>query len=196
MVDSENKQQYITVIGSNFLGFAIWDLIKESFSTYLKTDFSKKRFQTSIWEHTHAAAAIVLSVIRIEAYRNRIYCLEKEKVSRSVPDDLCNILAQKEHGFTTDKLKDIGNELFARIKKSKAEGRTLTLKIKYADFEQITRSKTVNKIINTPELINKIALELLHSITPINKKIRLIGLTVSNFYEKEEKYPLQLTLEL
>jgi len=112
MSEHIDRQEYITVIGSNFLEFVIWGLIDESLKVYLNTDFSKKRFQTSIWEHSHAAAAIVLSVIGIEAYRNRIYCLKGIKVGRSVPNDLCKILRDKKVGFPVDKLQDILTEVF------------------------------------------------------------------------------------
>ena len=109
-----NRQKYITVIGSNFLAFVIWDLVEESFATYQNTDFAKKRFQTSIWEHGHAAAAIILSVIGIEAYRNRIYFLEKRGIDRrsSVTSHLCNILAKKSISFPTSKLKPLLEEVF------------------------------------------------------------------------------------
>ena len=112
MTDSANKQEYITVIGTSFLDFVIWDLVKESFVTYRATDFSKKRFQTSIWEHGHAAAAIVLGVIGIEAYRNRIYFLEKGRINRSVPNDLCKILTKKSTNFPTSKLQALLEEVF------------------------------------------------------------------------------------
>ena len=106
------KEKYITVIGANFLDFVVWDLVKESFTTYCKTDFSKKRFQTSIWEHGHAAAAIVLSVLGIEAYRNRIYCLEKCEVHGSVSNDLCSMITKKSNNFPASKLKGLLEEVF------------------------------------------------------------------------------------
>ena len=113
VTDSANKQEYITVIGTNFLDFVIWDLVKESFATYRNTDFSKRRSQTSMWEHGHAAAAIVLSVIGIEAYRNRIYFLEKSRINRrSVTDDLCKILTRKSINFPTSKLQALLEEVF------------------------------------------------------------------------------------
>ena len=107
-----DRQEYITVIGSNFLEFVVLGLIDESLKAYLKTDFSKKGFQTSVWEHSHAAAAIVLSVIGIEALRNRIYFLKGIKVDRSVPNDLCEILRDEKVGFPADKLQDMLTEVF------------------------------------------------------------------------------------
>lgn len=112
MSEHIDRQEYITVIGSSFLDFVVWGLIDESLEAYINTDFSKKRFQTSIREHTHAAAAIVLSVIGIEAYRNRLYFLKGRKVGRIVPDDLCKMLRDEKGGFPADKLQDVLTEVF------------------------------------------------------------------------------------
>jgi hypothetical protein len=112
MSEHMGRQEYITVIGSNFLEFVVWGLLDESLKAYLKTDFSKKRFQTSVWEHSHAAAAIVLSVIGIEAFRNRIYCLKGIKVGRRVPENLCEVLRDARASFPADKLQDILTEVF------------------------------------------------------------------------------------
>ena len=82
-----------------------------------------------------------------------------------------------------------------RIRKSGKSGRTVTLKVKYADFEQITRSHTVADPISGAEDIRKAGLSLLHSILPINKGIRLLGLTLSSLVSKEDPVNRQLTLD-
>jgi len=72
-------------------------------------------------------------------------------------------------------------ELVRRLEKDGFEGKTLTLKIKFADFQQITRSYTHDKALVTKEDILPLAKLLLkevdiHSAHPI----RLMGLSVSN----------------
>jgi DNA polymerase-4 len=52
-----------------------------------------------------------------------------------------------------DELEKIGQTLYRRIEKSKAYGRTLTIKIKFSDFKQITRSKTYPIEIDTYEVL-------------------------------------------
>ena len=79
-------------------------------------------------------------------------------------------------------------ELAGRIEKSGFEGRTLTLKIKFADFTQITRSISQEKILKRKEDILPLAKRLLlqvdySSIHPI----RLIGLSVSNATSEEAR---------
>jgi len=89
-------------------------------------------------------------------------------------------------------------KLMERMKKNNYSGKTLTLKIKFANFEQITRSKTYIQSIDNFDLLHKIAKELLYSIdiSNANTKIRLLGLTVSNFIEKNNSKEIQLTLDL
>ncbi len=72
-------------------------------------------------------------------------------------------------------------ELVRRIKKDNFEGRTLTLKVKYADFTQITRSITQRSILTTKDEILPLAKRLVKSAAfSAAHPIRLLGLSVSN----------------
>ena len=71
-------------------------------------------------------------------------------------------------------------ELVRRIEKNDFEGRTLTLKVKFEDFQQITRSITVDHILRTKDDILPLAKKLMHSVEYHSHPIRLIGLGVSN----------------
>jgi DNA polymerase-4 len=64
-----------------------------------------------------------------------------------------------------------------------AFGRTATVKVKYADFQQITRSRSRPVPINTHASLRSASLELIRSVLPTPKPIRLVGVTVSNFGE-------------
>jgi DNA polymerase-4 len=79
----------------------------------------------------------------------------------------------------------IADILIQRIKNSGGSGKSLTLKVKYSDFKQITRSKTLPEIL-TETQIKSIGINLLESIPNINKGIRLIGLQTANF-DQENK---------
>jgi DNA polymerase-4 len=93
-----------------------------------------------------------------------------------------------------DQMYPIEAELWRRLQRARTFGRTLTLKIKFDDFEQITRSKTISGLMDTEAILHKTAVELLKAEEPFIKGVRLLGLTVSNFNE-EKKGPVQLTLE-
>ena len=81
-------------------------------------------------------------------------------------------------------------ELVRRIEKNDFEGRTLTLKVKFLDFQQITRSITVDHILRTKDEILPLAKQLMRSVEFFDKQsgfaerhshpIRLLGLGVSN----------------
>ena len=65
-------------------------------------------------------------------------------------------------------------------------GRTVTVKIKYADFQQITRSRSHPAAVSTHGDLWAAALNLVRSVLPAEKGIRLVGVTVSNFVEARE----------
>lgn len=79
-------------------------------------------------------------------------------------------------------------ELLERIAKSGFEGRTLTLKVKFADFTQITRSISQEKILTKKDDILPLAKRLLKLVDySAQHPIRLLGLSVSNATKEEAK---------
>ena len=79
-------------------------------------------------------------------------------------------------------------ELLTRIDKSGFEGKTLTLKVKYADFTQITRSISQDKILKKKADILPLAKRLLKLVDySSSHPIRLLGLSVSNASSEEAK---------
>ena len=71
-------------------------------------------------------------------------------------------------------------ELVRRIEKNDFDGRTLTLKVKFQDFQQITRSITTDHILRTKDDILPLAKQLMQSVEYHSHPIRLLGLGVSN----------------
>lgn len=79
-------------------------------------------------------------------------------------------------------------ELITRIDKSGFEGRTLTLKVKYSDFTQITRSISQEKILKKKGDILPLAKRLLKLVDySFSHPIRLLGLSVSNATSEEAR---------
>ena len=91
-------------------------------------------------------------------------------------------------------LGGLRNGLWERVKRHGAYGKTITLKVKYADFEQITRSHTFPDYINDPKLVQKAVVDLLN-LADLKKPVRLLGISISNFEEKPSEGPVQLTLK-
>jgi DNA polymerase-4 len=77
--------------------------------------------------------------------------------------------------------------------KAQAFGRTVTVKVKYGDFQIITRSRTHPAMV-TSNALRDASLALIRSVLPTEKGIRLVGVTVSTFDApaKPEEDPLPL----
>ncbi len=65
--------------------------------------------------------------------------------------------------------------------KTQAFGRTVTVKVKYADFQIVTRSRTVPSLIDSEAALREASRALIRTVLPTEKGIRLVGVTVSNF---------------
>jgi DNA polymerase-4 len=84
-------------------------------------------------------------------------------------------------------------ELMERLEHSETTGRTITLKIKFSDFRQITRSKTLQHYIRDFKALHKEVSDIRKSIDLEGTRIRLLGVTVSNL-ETDECSDRQLYL--
>ena len=91
-------------------------------------------------------------------------------------------------------MESIAETVWRRIGRSGLKARTVTLKIKYADFVQQTRSKTMPSTIDSKSDFLENGWNLLMTEMPFRAGIRLLGLTLSNFYHPG-KGPVQLVLE-
>ncbi len=77
-------------------------------------------------------------------------------------------------------LANIIDIVWNSIEKSGAKGRTVTLKMKYNDFQTITRSRSIDDVISGKGQFAAIASGLLEETLPLPMPIRLMGLTLSN----------------
>lgn len=80
-----------------------------------------------------------------------------------------------------DELLKITKTVYNRLLRHGLKGRTITLKIKYHDFKLVTRSHSFSEGIDEREMIFRTACELLSGSGIENKKIRLLGISLSNF---------------
>ena len=93
----------------------------------------------------------------------------------------------------------ISHEVARRAEKRDFKAKTLTLKVKYADFTIVTRSITLNYFIESGREMLTIAMELLSRVEDIElKKVRLLGLTLKNPDADEQELhgmPIQLEID-
>ena len=79
----------------------------------------------------------------------------------------------------------------AGVRRSKAQGRTVTLKVKFSDFKQITRSRTLPVATSSTRLIYETAAALLDNLE-LPRPVRLIGVSLSGFVWGEARQQLCL----
>jgi DNA polymerase IV len=73
------------------------------------------------------------------------------------------------------------DDVWAWCEKAKAFGRTVTVKVKFADFQQVTRSRSFATAIGRHDRLRQASVELVRTLLPTVKGVRLLGVAVSNF---------------
>ena len=97
--------------------------------------------------------------------------------------------------FMLEKLDKIADELEKRMIKSDTKGKTITLKIKYSDFTQQTRSKTGVSFMQNKSEFMPVVKELLYQ-NKLENSVRLLGISFGNLNtEKKEPFWVQLKFE-
>ncbi|WET00742.1 DNA polymerase IV [Flavobacterium sp. YJ01] len=88
--------------------------------------------------------------------------------------------------FMIEQLERIAASLEKRLERHKLSGKTITLKIKYSDFSQQTRSKTLPYFISDKSLIMENIQELLYQ-EKMKDSVRLLGISLSNLNNEIKK---------
>jgi DNA polymerase-4 len=93
-------------------------------------------------------------------------------------------------------IANIAGIVAGRLERNGLSGRTITLKIKYHDFRQITRQMTLPKPVADGDTITEMSKNLLLTTDITGIKVRLLGITVSGFTEPEAAGRKRETLQL
>ncbi|MEO5611892.1 MAG: DNA polymerase IV [Sphingomicrobium sp.] len=93
-------------------------------------------------------------------------------------------------------LERIAGYAWTRVERAEVTGRTVTLKVKFADFELITRSKSFTMMVPALPAFIAAGQVLLAGLFPLTKGIRLLGLGLHNLTEPELEPPAQLGLAI
>ncbi len=84
-------------------------------------------------------------------------------------------------------LESIANRLENSLIEREAKGHTITLKVKYFDFQSITRSITIGEPADSATVMMKYVNQLLSKTEAGAKKVRLLGISISNFDDQDSK---------
>ena len=93
-------------------------------------------------------------------------------------------------------LAPIVDKVWRYFSSGEMRARTVTLKVKFADFQQITRSRTGHATVVSRDEVMQIAVALLEGVFPITKGIRLLGVTLSALGDEPDPPERQFGLPL
>jgi DNA polymerase-4 len=136
-------------------------------------DFMREHFGKSADYLHQAALGLDQRQVRPDRIRKSVGC------ERTYSEDLVTDAA------LSQALAGIIDTAWSRIEKSRTCGRTVTLKVKYADFRQITRSRSLDHSIAGKPQFGSLAMGLLTQLLPVTQGVRLLGLTLSGLTERE-----------
>ncbi len=86
----------------------------------------------------------------------------------------------KDGQFLRGKLLELSEQVGHRLRSHNLKGRTVTLKLRFSDFRTITRSTTLTESTNADQQIYRSASSLLDAVNLAQRKVRLVGIAVSN----------------
>jgi DNA polymerase-4 len=81
-------------------------------------------------------------------------------------------------------LYKLEKELWSRVEKHGRTGRTVTVKVKYDDFRQVTRSNTLDQAVDSFAVLHKETQKLREQIDFKRKKVRLLGVSISGMEDE------------
>ena len=106
-------------------------------------------------------------------------------VRKSLGGELTYFEDKRSEEELREALDEIIDIVWERIMRYRAQGRTITLKARYADFRTVSRSRSIPNILNDRAEFASIGHGLLDILLPADQGIRLLGLTLSNLVGEE-----------
>ncbi len=111
--------------------------------------------------------------------------VEPNRIRKSIGSELTFMRDLRVQEEILAALHQITTETWLRAQKSDILGRTITIKIKFADFTQTTISRTFSDYLNSFELLELHTTALFPKLPPQHKAIRLLGVTISKLNTEE-----------
>ena len=115
--------------------------------------------------------------------------VEPESVRKSVGTELTYEKDLTTRFQIVAELYKVEKELMERLAGAGTTGRTVTVKVKFSDFTQVTKSRTLPGYIRDFETLHREVSEIRKSLELEGSKIRLLGVTISNLENDEPEDP-------
>jgi DNA polymerase-4 len=91
-------------------------------------------------------------------------------------------------------IRAMADDVWTWCEKHQVFGQTVTVKIKYADFRHVTRSRTLQAPVVAREQLHEVSIALAQSVYPLTMGIRLVGVSVSKLCSQAPSQQLDLGL--
>jgi len=91
-------------------------------------------------------------------------------------------------------LRPLIDKVWRHCEDKGTRGRTVTLKVKFANFELISRSRTVAGLFGSRGELELVTSNLLKTIFPTKKAVRLLGVSISGFVDAQDESSVQISL--
>lgn len=134
---------------------------------------------------------------------NYYYWISRGVDNREVRADRIRKSVGAENTFSSDltefnamlsELQPLIDKVWRHCEDKSARGRTVTLKVKFADFELISRSRKQTDVVGSREELALASSSLLKTIFPTRKAIRLLGVSISGFVDAHDESLGQISL--
>jgi DNA polymerase-4 len=106
------------------------------------------------------------------------------------PNDLSELNAM------VTELQPLIDKVWRHCREKGTHGRTVTLRVKFADFELITRSRTLANAVGGRDELQNVSVDLLKMLFPMQKAVRLLGVSLSGFAAEDIHRPKQIVLAI
>jgi DNA polymerase-4 len=189
-----NKPDGITVITPNMADdfidrlpirkfFGVGKVTEEKMLSHgIKTGADLKKFEKDQLIHLFGKSGSYFYNI---AHGNDDRPVEPNRIRKSIGKETTLLEDIDDTDQMLEILENIADRLENSLIKREAKGRTITLKIKYFDFQSVTRSITIDEPADTAAVIIKYIQPLLSKTEAGEKKVRLLGISISNFDDQE-----------
>ncbi len=161
------------------------------YGIYTGTDLRAQSLEF-LWRHFGKSGAYYYWIAR--GVDERMVRADRARKSMGAENTFITDLADLDEARIA--LKPLIEKVWRYCETTEKRARTVTLKVKYADFHQITRSRTSDVAVATQAELERLSYALLEPIFPVRQKIRLLGLTLSSLDRNSTPNEHQLTLSL
>jgi DNA polymerase-4 len=107
--------------------------------------------------------------------------VETEHEAKSISQEITFVRDINEERLLRETLRKLSEQVGHRLRQEALSGATIKLKIRWSDFTTLTRQLTLNQPTNLDKEIHAAIIQLFENVWPPGKRVRLLGVGVSNF---------------